>query len=101
MSSNLRASSVSSPSSVSSRLRSRISGCERAGSAQTLGSEILVSMSASSRLSRGASKILPQLAHPVANRGVAILQFIQHGDSLRYGGLAPLHCGNAGNFGQL
>src|ERR1039458_1293155 len=83
MSSARRASSASSASSVSSRLRSRISGCDFAPFAHTLGSEIFSSITASSRFSRAASKILPQLANPFAHRGVSVFQIVNHASSLR------------------
>jgi hypothetical protein len=82
MSSCRRASSASSASSVSSRFRSRINGCDRAPSAHTAGSPIFSSITASSRFSRAESKILPQLANPVAHRGVSVFQMINHAASL-------------------
>src|SRR5215471_3892887 len=78
MSSERRASSASSASTDSMRLRSRMSGCERAGSAQMAGSAVFSSMAASSRRRRGASKILPQIANLLANRGVGVLEVGNH-----------------------
>jgi len=49
------------------RLRSRMSGCERAGSAQMAGSAVFSSMFARSRRRRSESKILPQIADLIAN----------------------------------
>ena len=69
------------------RLRSRMRGCERAGSAQTEGSEVFSSMVASSRRRRAESKILPQIAHFVADRGVGVFEIAEH-MSLVYGKLA-------------
>src|SRR5271170_2561644 len=84
MSSDRRASSASSARRVSRRLRSRMSGCEREASAQTVGSEIFSSMVANSRRSRDESKILPQIAHSVADRGVSVFEIGKHGSSLRH-----------------
>src|SRR5579871_4045995 len=83
MSSERRASSASSARRVSMRLRSRMSGCERAGSAQTEGSEVFSSMVASSRRRRAESKILPQIAHLFADRGVGVFKIANHIVSLR------------------
>src|ERR1700722_17738640 len=87
MSSERRASSASSARRVSRRLRSRMSGCEREASAQTVGSEIFSSMVASSRRSRAESKILPQSAHFFADRGVGVFVVAKH-MKLVYGTLA-------------
>src|SRR5215471_14167830 len=78
MSSERRASSASSASTDSMRLRSRMSGCERAGSAQMAGSAVFSSIAVSSRRRRGASKILPQIANLLANRGVGVLEVGNH-----------------------
>src|SRR5580698_10466490 len=80
MSSERRASSVSSAMRDSRRLRSRIRGCEREASAQTVGSAIFSSTTASSRFRRDESKILPQFAYSVAHRGVGIFKVTQHRD---------------------
>jgi len=53
-------------------------GCDLAASAQMEGSEILCSMVASSDLRRAESKILPQLAHFFADRGVGKFEITQH-----------------------
>jgi hypothetical protein len=66
-------------------LRSRISGCERAASAHTLGSEIFSSMEASADFRRVASKILPQLTHLFADWGVGKFKVGQH--SFQFTGL--------------
>jgi hypothetical protein len=56
----------------------------RAASAHTAGSAIFSSIAASSRFSRAESKILPQLADPLAHRGVSIFQIVDHAVSLRH-----------------
>src|SRR5271168_4376906 len=81
MSSERRASSASSPRRVSRRLRSRMSGWEREASAQTVGSAIFSSITESSRWSRAESKILPQIAHFVTNRGVGVFEVAKHMNS--------------------
>src|SRR5580704_7831603 len=78
MSSERRASSVSSANRVSRRLRSRMSGWEREASAQMVGSEIFSSIVARSRRSCAESKILPQIAHFVADRGVGVFEIAKH-----------------------
>jgi hypothetical protein len=55
-----------------------MSGCEREASAQMVGSEIFSSMVASSRRSRAESKILPQIADFVADRGVGVFEIAEH-----------------------
>ena len=61
------------------RLRAR-------GSAQMVGSAVFSSMAASSRRRRAESKILPQIAHFVADRGVGVFEIAKHMD-LVYGNL--------------
>src|ERR1700761_8099339 len=78
MSSERRASSASSARRVSRRLRSRMRGWERAPSAQIAGSAIFSSMAARSRRSRAESKILPQIADFVADRGVGVFEISKH-----------------------
>jgi hypothetical protein len=53
-----------------------MSGWEREASAQMVGSEIFSSREANSRRRRAESKILPQIAHSVADRGV--FEIAQH-----------------------
>lgn len=72
------------------RLRSRMRGCERAGSAQMVGSEVFSSMEASSRRRRGESKILPQITDFVADWGVLVFEIREHLDSLRHGNAEDL-----------
>jgi hypothetical protein len=55
-----------------------MSGCEREASAQMVGSEIFSSMAASSRRRRDESKILPQIAYFVADRGVGVFEIGKH-----------------------
>jgi hypothetical protein len=51
------------------------------------GSEVFSSMMASSRRRRAESKILPQIANLVADRGVGVFEIAKH-RSLVYGNLA-------------
>jgi hypothetical protein len=53
-------------------------GWEREASAQTVGSAIFSSMMESSRRSLEESKILPQSAHFVADRGVGVFEIREH-----------------------
>jgi hypothetical protein len=53
-------------------------GCEREASAQTVGSAIFSSMMESSRRRRAESKILPQIADFVADRGVGVFEIAEH-----------------------
>jgi len=53
-------------------------GCEREASAQTVGSAIFSSITESSRWSRAESKILPQIAYFVADRGVGVFEIAKH-----------------------
>src|SRR5579862_9706263 len=70
-------SSSSSRTSASSRLRSRISGLLAAGSDHIFGSASLVSISESSLRMRAGSKILPQVAHLIANGSVSEFEIVQ------------------------
>src|SRR5579864_9475426 len=80
-----RDSSVSFASSDSSRRRWRMSCCERVWSDHTLGSAILVSISASWLRSEAASKIAPQVRNFVADGGVFAFQFFYHKSRCRWG----------------
>src|SRR5437773_12398818 len=78
MSSLRRARSDSVASTFSRRLRSRITFCDSWGFDQRLGSDAFFSTSASWERSRSASKILPEVAHLLLQRGVFLFQFFDH-----------------------
>jgi hypothetical protein len=71
-----RTSSSSSATRFSRRLRSRISGLLAAGSFHSAGSASFFSMSASSLRMRAGSKILPQVAHLVADGSVSEFEIV-------------------------
>src|ERR1700677_3026127 len=62
----------------SRRFRSRMSTCDSDGLDQMAGSESLDSKAASSLSMRAWSKILPKVAHLIADRSVGKFEFIRH-----------------------
>jgi hypothetical protein len=59
-------------------------GCEREASAQMVGSAIFSSMRESSRRRRGESKILPQFANSIADRGERVFKVGKHISILKH-----------------
>src|ERR1700733_10475941 len=78
-----RTNSSSSCTSASSRLRSRMSGFDAAGSDHSAGSESFFSNSESSLRMRAGSKILPQVAHLVAHGSVSEFEIVQRHCALK------------------
>src|SRR5512146_945874 len=78
MSSLRRARSWSVDKPSSRRLRSRITFWEFSGSDQKFGSFTFFSTSSSWARNLGASKILPELAHLVLQRGILLFKLFQH-----------------------
>src|SRR5580700_3053130 len=81
MSSPRRARSASVASKCSSRFFSRITCCERCGFDHKFGSADCFSISLSCGRSLSASKILPELAHLLAQRPVFLLELLIHEDA--------------------
>src|SRR5581483_5521872 len=64
-----------------------MSGWDFAASAQMDGSATFASTAANSFFRREESKILPQITHLLADRGVSKFQIVQHSSSLLCGAL--------------